>query len=344
MDNANLWHLRNQIFEDLSHEDVLNCRRVCKFWNESLRRISDLKLIKEFVNWRYVFDEEKQEYNKLSTIIPGWKNATKKYGVRASMEDLEEVKNSLKKLARPGPHPDDLDCQAYPVHQAAKDGDVRLMELILNTSYDFNARDFRGRTALHYACMSGRTEIVQLLITSFKDLGIDLNARDDDELTALDMAMDMDISGYDRTEILQLLIKSSIEFSIDLNARGRFGRTIFHKACKRGRTEFVEFMIKSSKHFSIDLNAKDDDGWTALHTACIFFNSEIVGLMVKNWKEFGIDIKARGGSEGKTPIELVRKRIIEPGFRFFDRDQKVHLERILLTLEIAEDEYSRMDA
>ena len=38
MDNANLWHLRNQIFEDLSHEDVLKCRRVCKIWNETLRK------------------------------------------------------------------------------------------------------------------------------------------------------------------------------------------------------------------------------------------------------------------------------------------------------------------
>merc|ERR1712062_714505 len=95
MDNANLWHLRNQIFEDLSHEDVLNCRRVCKYWNESLRRLSDVKFIQEFGE-RVV--EETNE--KLSTLIPGWKNAAQKYGVQASMDDIEKVKDLLKKLAR----------------------------------------------------------------------------------------------------------------------------------------------------------------------------------------------------------------------------------------------------
>jgi len=95
MDNANLWHLRDQIFEDLSHEDVLNCRRVCKYWNESLRRLSDVKFIQEFGE-RVV--EETNE--KLSTLIPGWKNAAQKYGVQASMDDIEKVKDLLKKLAR----------------------------------------------------------------------------------------------------------------------------------------------------------------------------------------------------------------------------------------------------
>ena len=95
MDNANLWHLRDQIFEDLSHKDVLNCRRVCKYWNESLRRLSDVKFIQEFGE-RVV--EETNE--KLSTLIPGWKNAAQKYGVQASMDDIEKVKDLLKKLAR----------------------------------------------------------------------------------------------------------------------------------------------------------------------------------------------------------------------------------------------------
>ena len=78
-----------------SHEDVLNCRRVCKYWNESLRRVSDVKFIREF-------GERDVEYTnkKLSTVIPGWKNAAQKYSVQARMEDLEKVKDSLKKLAR----------------------------------------------------------------------------------------------------------------------------------------------------------------------------------------------------------------------------------------------------
>ena len=130
MDNVNLWHLRNQIFEDLSHEDVLRCRRVCKYWNESLRRLSDVKFIQEFGE-RVV--EETNE--KLSTLIPGWKNAAQKYGVQARMEDLGKVKDSLKKLARGKGK-----CRSEPVHEAARNGDVKLIEFMIKTSFDMNTK------------------------------------------------------------------------------------------------------------------------------------------------------------------------------------------------------------
>merc|ERR1712062_378377 len=67
MDNANLWHLRNQIFEDLSHEDVLNCRRVCKYWNESLRRLSDVKFIQEF--GERVVEETNEKLSNLTPVL-----------------------------------------------------------------------------------------------------------------------------------------------------------------------------------------------------------------------------------------------------------------------------------
>merc|ERR1712062_86229 len=158
MDNANLWHLRNQIFEDLSHEDVLNCRRVCKYWNESLRRMSDVKFIQEFGE-RVVEDTNE----KLSTVIPGWKNAAQKYGVQASVEVLEEVKDSLKKLAEGKGK-----CCKYPVHLAAINGDVKLMEFILKTSFDMNTKDGFGRTAWHWALTSLTKKTVKNMIKSRK--------------------------------------------------------------------------------------------------------------------------------------------------------------------------------
>merc|ERR1711983_508406 len=113
-----------------SHEDVLNCRRVCKYWNESLRRLSDVKFIQEFGE-RNVFNTNE----KLSTLIPGWKNAAQKYGIQASMEDLEEVKDSLKKLTRGKGK-----CRSEPVHEAARNGDAKLLEFILKTSFNMNSK------------------------------------------------------------------------------------------------------------------------------------------------------------------------------------------------------------
>jgi len=249
MDNVNLWHLRNQIFEDLSHEDVLNCRRVCKYWNESLRRMSDVKFIQEF-------GERVVEYinEKLSTIIPEWKNAAQKYGVQASMGDLEEVKDSLKKLARRNGK-----CCVYPVHQVAENGDVKLMEFILKTSFDMNAKDRWGNTALHLACWNGQTETAQLIIHYLKKLDIDLNAKNDCGDTALHLAC---IDG--QTETAQLIIKNSIDFDIDLNAKSDYGRTPLHWACINGQTETVQMILKNWKEFGIDIKAQNNNGKTAL--------------------------------------------------------------------------------
>merc|ERR1712062_860440 len=203
MDNANLWHLRNQIFEDLSHEDVLNCRRVCKYWNESLRRMSDVKFIQEFGE-RVVKDTNE----KLSTVIPGWKNAAQKYGVRASVEVLEEVKDSLKKLARGKGK-----CRSEPVHEAARNGYVKLMELILKTSFDMNSKDVDGFTALHWACYNGQTETARLIIKNSKEFGIDMNTNRWGD-TAWHLAC-----RNGKTDTAQLIIKNSKEFDIDLNAK-----------------------------------------------------------------------------------------------------------------------------
>jgi len=351
MDNVNLWHLRNQIFEDLSHEDVLNCRRVCKYWNESLRRLSDVKFIQEFGERNVEYTNE-----KLLNIIHGWKNAAQKYGVQASMEDLEEVKDSLKKLAEGKGK-----CVQYPVHQVAENGDVKLLEFILRTSFDMNTEDGYGNTAWHLACRNGQTETAQLIIQNSKEFGIDLNARDLNGWTALhlainngrtetaqriiqnskDFVIDLNAKHYygitalhsacinGQIETVKLIIQNSQEFGIDLNSKSNNGNTAWHSACMFGRTETAQLIIKNSKEFDIDLNAKDNSGSTALHEACFNARTETVQMIMKNWKEFGIDIKAQDNL-GKTALDLVNhlryyhiKKMLEKEFSQIDITESV---------------------
>merc|ERR1712062_647937 len=311
-----------------SHEDVLNCRRVCKYWNESLRRLSDVKFIQEFGE-RVVEDTNK----KLSTIIPGWKKAAQKYGVQASMDDIEKVKDSLIKLARGNGK-----CCSDPVHEAARNGDVKLMEFILKTSFDINSKDDYGCTALHKACYNGQTEIAQLIIQNSKIFDIDLNAKSNGGSTAWHYAcwkgqteivqliiqnskiFDIDLNAkdnrgrtalheacfYGETEIAQLIIQNSKDFVIDLNAKNDEGETALHFACRDGQTETAHLIIQNSKIFGIDLNA-ENSGWTALHLACSYGRTETVQMILKNWKEFGIDIKAQN-NWGKTALDIIKNR------------------------------------
>ena len=220
MSNETLWHIHELIFQDLDHETVEICRKVCKSWNESesLKIISHNKLVKFIQDFGDKIVGNRYPKKKVSAFIPGWDNAVEKYGAQASIDDLQEIKDSLQTLVR-----DNGECCRYPVHQAAENGDVKLMDLVLNTSYDLNAEGCLGRTPLHEACINGKTEIVQLLITSSKDFNIDLNARDDNGWIPLHMAC---ING--KTEIVQLLITSSKDFNIDLNARDDGGRTALH--------------------------------------------------------------------------------------------------------------------
>ena len=124
MKSQGLYHIREQMFGYLNYETLNNCREVSELWNESLERIALIKFIEEFADRDLEFTNQ-----KVSTIIPGWQNAAKKYGVQASFEDLEEVKDSLEKLiAGIGK------CCFDPVHNAARNGSVKLLEFILGTS------------------------------------------------------------------------------------------------------------------------------------------------------------------------------------------------------------------
>ena len=167
MGNENLWNIHELIFGDLDHDTVEICRKVCKSWNESesLKIISHNKLVKFIQDFG---DKDVQfEEGKVSDFIPGWHKAGEKYGAQARIEDLLEVKDSLQKLVR-----DNEKCCKFPVHEVAENGDVRLMDLILNTSYDLNAKDILRRTVLDVACQYGRTEIVMLLLKSSKVFSI----------------------------------------------------------------------------------------------------------------------------------------------------------------------------
>ena len=115
---------------------------------------------------------------------------------------------------------------------------------------------------MNLACLHGRTEIVQLLINSSKDFGIDLNARDSLGRTVSHFAYK-----DGKNEIIKLLIKFSKDFSIDWNARDIHGLTPLHVACKLGRISAVQLVAKNWKEHRINIKAKCNKGRTPLDLA-----------------------------------------------------------------------------
>ncbi len=72
--------------------------------------------------------------------------------------------------------------QSYPLHDAAKSGDLEALSKLLSSGEDVNAVDKNGATALHAAVMHGHGEVVDALL---KADGIVVDKPDNSKLTAL---------------------------------------------------------------------------------------------------------------------------------------------------------------
>lgn len=89
------------------------------------------------------------------------------------------------------------------LHLAARLGKLRAVEDLLEKGANVNAQNYRKDTPLHLAVQNGHTEIVSALI---KVEGIDINAKDRDGNTPLDLA---------RTEEIKTLLKEAVERTDD---------------------------------------------------------------------------------------------------------------------------------
>lgn len=85
---------------------------------------------------------------------------------------------------------------------AARKGEVRTIQRLIETGAAINGKDQHGWTALHRASFKGKLEVVRMLI----DKGIDVDARDEDGYTALHCAVE---SGH--TDVTELLVKKGAD-------------------------------------------------------------------------------------------------------------------------------------
>ena len=338
-----LWHIRDQIFGPLNHETLENCRKVSESWNESLQRMALVKYLEEFGESLRImallrnFEREDVNGEEVSAIIriPEWNKAVKDYGAKSSIEDLQEIKDSLDMI-----NGKDLE---YPIHQAAGHGALKLMEFILTTSFDMNSIDQHGKNIFQVACQNGKIEIVNLLIESTKH-DIDLNARDYDGATALLLACkygetetakfriglstingginDFNAYSFGRIGKIKLMIELSIKY-----ARHNDGRTPFLETCSNGHPETVKLMIESSTKYDIDVNARDNNGDTALHLA----RTKNVEIIMKHWEKIGIDIKTENNM-GQTALDVVNQMIYTHE-RFENETWKTMLEETRIELD-----------
>ena len=165
MTNPGLYLIRDKISGYLSHEDLEICCEVNPNWNRSLKRQSLIKYLLEFGNKHVESSKRVEEWKKVHEVIPGWSKAVKKIGIKNSIDDLKEIKDSLSFLTKQVDQDGNLsflDCPKL-VFWAVLCGNVELVELLFETSYDMNClNDYSWNVCIRNAVRNTQVEYLTL--------------------------------------------------------------------------------------------------------------------------------------------------------------------------------------
>ena len=113
----------------------------------------------------------------------------------------------------------------FSLHAACSDGDVPLVQKLIDSRAVFNMKDESGNRPLHIACYKGHTEVVELLTIN----GASVNATRDCSETPLHIAC---YKGY--TDIVKILLGNDANSTMTIH-----GLTPLHLACLKGHTDVV---------------------------------------------------------------------------------------------------------
>ena len=127
--------------------------------------------------------------------------------------------------------------QVYPLHQAAADGDIEQVKLLISKGANVNAEDEEKKTPLHYAAETGKMEVVKL----FVEAGADINAGEG-KWTVLHGAV------YEgRRDIAELLIQKGA----DVNIKDRNGHQPLFNAIWKKDLDTLKLLINKGANVNI---------------------------------------------------------------------------------------------
>lgn len=131
---------------------------------------------------------------------------------------------------------------------AARKGDVRSIQLLLDSGASLNGCDQNGWTALHRAAFKGQTEAARALI----DIGIDIDAKDDDGYTALHCAAEAA-----QADVVELMV----ERGADVEALTNKGMSAMQLAQSMQYPRIMRILIKGGAAKDSDVTPSQTPSW-----------------------------------------------------------------------------------
>ena len=207
---------------------------------------------------------------------------------------------------------------AGPLHDAAAEGDLPVVEQLIVEGSDPNAVDAMGYTPMHLAAMEGHDNVVEWLSVQGADID---SANNKAQRTPLHVAArygqvaiaawllengaavdSTDAKGYtplfvaigegDHPDVAALLIEQGAEVNVEDALKGQ---TPLHATAFKGHVEGATLLLDHGA----EVDPKIDDGTTPLHWACLRNQTDVAALLI----ERGADITAKGGGGG-SPLHV----------------------------------------
>ncbi len=185
--------------------------------------------------------------------------------------------------------------------EAALNGDMVKVELLIEKGVDINAKDDSGWTALIHAARHGHTEIAEFLIQK----GAEVDAKDINGWTALMYAA---YNGH--TETVELLI----EKGADINAKNIYELTALMWAAMEGHIKTVKLLLQKGADIDAKTMYTDD---TALMGVASNGHTEIAELLIENGANV-VYALIHGNNDARETIN----QIAEEKPELFTKEQK----------------------
>jgi hypothetical protein len=166
--------------------------------------------------------------------------------IRAAMiDDTDEVKNLIGRGKKPNVK-NLADEGNFPIHYAVENGNIDIVQLLLNAGAKISVKNYDKRTPLMMLDNDASADLVNTLLRA----GAVVNAVDKDKNTPLILAAE-----NASEEVVRVLILNGA----DVNAKNKTGRTALMQAAVAGNRENVKALLESGA----DANVQDRSGETA---------------------------------------------------------------------------------
>jgi len=152
-----------------------------------------------------------------------------------------------------------------PLHTAAYNNEVLLIEDLLSEGRYIDPHDNLGRTPLFWAAIKGNSAAVRVLIYYFADI----NAKSKSGFTPLHAA-----SRYGHIEVMHLLLKAHAK----VNERDDDDNTPLFYAIQSENPKAVALLLDHGA----DVDIQNKGGKTPLYEAIVYNSAPVVGLLIKH--------------------------------------------------------------